>query len=241
MRRQVAEALVDRIETGFGPQKGKPRRSTREPNEEGLGIDFKGNLQEVPAVQAQYRPAVGSDVSNAIQAGVETFHGFAIRYKNQVVNLSCGSVLLVYGAYFHIEKETNITGSKSAGQVNHVWDILILETKEPIVGFFQHFLNLRRPLGMREVTGCEHTYTLSAAQRASSTRLQSREVALEYLECICKSAKYVTKRLLLPENSIGTSCPAVGSFYWDFRELILSFNFSLRAGSSADSDAFVKL
>ena len=63
----------------------------------GIWADLQGDLQKIPAVQPQYGPAVGMDVSDGLQLSGQKLRLTEAGQENHIVNLSHLSVFLVDG------------------------------------------------------------------------------------------------------------------------------------------------
>ncbi|OPY91965.1 MAG: hypothetical protein A4E73_01599 [Syntrophaceae bacterium PtaU1.Bin231] len=75
MGRQVAETRLDAVESGLGAEQGKPGGPDVGRHQESLRRLRKQDLQEIAAVQAQDRAAVGLDIADPRQGGVQTLGG----------------------------------------------------------------------------------------------------------------------------------------------------------------------
>jgi PHP family Zn ribbon phosphoesterase len=66
--RQIAEAILYAVKTGFGAEKREPRRPYMIGDKRGPAVCFQNHFQQVPAVQPQDRPSVGRKISYLLKA-----------------------------------------------------------------------------------------------------------------------------------------------------------------------------
>ena len=106
---EVAETFLDGVKARESPQQGKVRRPDVRGDEHGLRACFQRHLQQVAAIQAENRPAVGMKVADALQPRGEPFRRFERRHEDDVVYLARAAVLLVNGADLGAEDKTRLS------------------------------------------------------------------------------------------------------------------------------------
>ena len=100
-------------------------------------------------IHAEDGPAIGGDVAQAAEMGLEAFCGGEVRCENQIVNFPDFAVFFVNVADFSGEEETDfgVFGSREL--------IGFFETEETVFGRFEFFLEFGEPGRMREVAGSD--------------------------------------------------------------------------------------
>ena len=98
VRSKVAEAFFYGIKAGKCPEQGEMGRPDMGGYKYRLRAGLQGDLQQVAAVQPQYRPAVGMDIPNGLQLFGKRFRSIQTGEKDDIVNLAGPAVFLVDGA-----------------------------------------------------------------------------------------------------------------------------------------------
>jgi hypothetical protein len=88
MGRQVAETLLDAVEAGSGAEQGEPGGPDVGRHQETIRRLLQQDLQEIMAVQPQDRAAVGLDVADTRQGGVQPLGGGEIGHVEQGVDFA---------------------------------------------------------------------------------------------------------------------------------------------------------
>ena len=88
VRGEVGVALVDGVEPGLRAERGEPRRPDVGRHEIRAGVRLQGDLQQMPRVQAENGPPVGSDVADGRQLLSDAPGCLQVRRVEQVMNFA---------------------------------------------------------------------------------------------------------------------------------------------------------
>ena len=115
------------------------------------GIGLQHDLQQVTRVQPQNRPAVGPDVADPLQPGLQPLHRLKRRRKDDVVDLARLIAALVDVADLAAEDEAHRAaaggrhiGLDRGGQVG-------AQPEQTLFGGHELVAHLRQPAGVRDV------------------------------------------------------------------------------------------
>ena len=160
MAGEIAEALPDGVKAGEGPKQGEVGRPDVSGDEHRIRAGLQGDLQQIPAVQAQDGPPVGVEVANGLQAAGEGLRRLQMGQENQGVNLAHLAVFLVDGADLPGDYEP---GRVRPGSLQGIESLLRLGQLVPQLG---------PPGGVGEVAGAYQADALPSGPGIQRLRLQ---------------------------------------------------------------------
>lgn len=102
---QIAIALFDGIESGFGTEGGEPWCPDMGGNEKGVGMGVADNVQQVTRIEFQWRASVGFEFAVFSQCAVEFAGTHLVGNVDAVVDLSCPIVLAIDCGYLDLQDE----------------------------------------------------------------------------------------------------------------------------------------
>ena len=105
--REVAVALLHRVEAGLRAQHGEPGRPHVGRDEVGVRPALQGDLQQVPRVEPQDRPAVRRDVADRPEPLADAARRLQVGGVDQVMDLPRPVPLLVDGGDLHLQQEAD--------------------------------------------------------------------------------------------------------------------------------------
>ena len=127
-------------------------------NVDGFRTDFQGNLQKVPTVQAQNRPAIGVDVPNGFQFPGEQFCGLKAGQQNHAVHLAHFSILFIDGTDLARDDKT---GLPAACQGAVAQPQIVLQRVQSILCRNQLFLQFLPPRRMGKIPCTQNLNSLT--------------------------------------------------------------------------------
>ena len=95
MRKQIAVALLQRVETRRRAQRREVWGSDMGRHKERVRVGFQADFQQIATVESEDRPTVRMQIANGAQPLVETRDRIQARENNYVVNLAGLFALLV--------------------------------------------------------------------------------------------------------------------------------------------------
>ena len=147
VRRQIPEAFLDGIKTGKSPEQRKMGRPDMSRNVYGLRTGFQHDLQQIPAVQSQDRPAVRMDVSDQLQPSGKGFRLLKAGQQEQAVHLAHPFIFLINGADLSRHQKTRLL-FRHAILMDAVF---LFQHIKPVLRRLQLLHKLRPPCGMGEI------------------------------------------------------------------------------------------
>src|SRR5690606_40601815 len=113
--REVAVAVLDPVEAGFGAEEAEPGRPYVRGDE--VAAVAQDGLQQVAGVHEEGGAAVGGEVGGAAQFGVERCRGVEVGHVDEVVDLAGAAAGAVNRGDLHREHEPHRRGGQVRGQV----------------------------------------------------------------------------------------------------------------------------
>ncbi len=156
VRREVAVAVVDRVESRLRAQGREPGGPDVGGDEVGVGAALQGDLEQVARVEPEDRPPVRRDVADRRQLLPEAPGGVEVRRVDQVVDLARPLTLLVDRRDLDLEQEAHRT---VAGGRELPLDLALdlrAQAEEPRLGGDELGADLLEPGGMGEIAGPDH-------------------------------------------------------------------------------------
>ena len=153
---QIPEALLHGVKAGEGAEQGEVGRPDVSGDELRVRAGVQGQLQQVPAVQAQNGPPVGVDVADGLQPGGELVRRLQRGQQDQVVDLPGFAVALVDAADLPGDDEP---GRLARGGVRQAQ--ILAQGVDALSGGHQLLPQLGAPGGVGEVPGAHQTDALS--------------------------------------------------------------------------------
>jgi hypothetical protein len=156
---QVGIAVGDRVEARLRAQRREPRRPDVRGDQ--VAARLQGDLQQVPGVEAQDRPAVRGEVADPAQRRVEAGGGREVRHVDEVVHLAGPVVALVDRGDLHAEHEPGRTAclQRTGQPLDHLG--LVGQPEEPGRVVDQIFAQMIEPGRVGEVAGAQQRDSLA--------------------------------------------------------------------------------
>ena len=162
---EIVKTILNAVKARLGTEHGEPRGPDMGRHQETLRRLFQEDLQQVAGIKPQDRPAVGMDIADTGQLGVDPGRSLKIGHEQQVMHLAHLAVPLVDGTDLSGEHEP--TFSALAGRAGRWGQYRIdrtpgrgLELEKSGLSRFQGLLDPGKPAGMGEITGAEQIYSL---------------------------------------------------------------------------------
>ena len=155
VRGEVAVALLDRIEARLRAEHGEPGGPDVRRDQIGVGAARQRDLEQVPRVEAEDRPAVRGEVADRAELFPQAGRGLEAGGVDQVVDLAGPVPLFVDGRDLDLEEEP---GRPVAGRRQLPLDLALdlrAQAEEPRLGRDELAADLLEPGRMREVAGTD--------------------------------------------------------------------------------------
>lgn len=126
---------------------------------------FEENFEEIARIEPKDWPAVGGDVAQSGQGGVDLSNRLEIRDIEQVVHLADLTAPLVDGADLGTENETDGLGQDGGlnawwQQRSHIMAGISFQAEKTGFGGFKAVMEMGKPAGMGEIAGPHHRNAL---------------------------------------------------------------------------------
>ena len=151
---RVTKGFFETVESGFGTKHGKPGSPDMSGNEHGVGVAVFDDFEKFFGVEAKDGAAVGLEVADVGQAGVDLGHGGEVGGDDDVVEFAdLASPLVDVGDFDG--------GDEVMGLVfDSIWELVInwlgdvgFELVESTIDLVELVLHFNYPLGVGEVAG----------------------------------------------------------------------------------------
>src|SRR5574340_203604 len=153
---QVAETLLDAVETGSGTEQGEPGCPYVGRRQETIGRLRKEDIQQIAAVQSQDWSAVGLDIADTGQGGVQPLDRGEIRHVEKVVDFAHRAVAFVDAADLGREQKPYGCRRRCYARERRNDRLLVLQPKQPRLSRYQFLPDPPKPARMCEVAGADH-------------------------------------------------------------------------------------
>ena len=168
IRRQVLKAFLHAVEPRKSPEQRKMGRPDVRRHKDRPWTDLQGDLQQVPAVQSQDRPAVGMDVPNGLQLLCQQIRLLQSREQDHVMHLPHFSIFLIDRADLSGDHEPGLPAPGRPRSHRQ----LVLQRIKPFLRRDQLFSQLLPPGRMGKIPGPHQIDALSPGPEIQLLRRQ---------------------------------------------------------------------
>ncbi len=155
--RKIPEAFLKGVKPGEGAEEGKVRRPDVGGDKDSVRAGLQGDLQKIPAVQAQNGPPVGVEIPDGLQLVGELFSRLQGGKEDQAVNLAGSAVLFIDGADLSGKDKAGAFPGSPPGKLK-----LRTQAIEAVPLGEQALSQLLPPGGMGEIPGAQQPDPLFA-------------------------------------------------------------------------------
>lgn len=112
---QVLKALLDRIKARKRTKQGKMRRPDMRRDQHAVRAGLQQDLQQIPAVQAEDRSAVGMDITDPLKTQRKCIRRSEARQQDHIMHFSRFTVLFIDRADLAGKHKTRFSSPQAAG------------------------------------------------------------------------------------------------------------------------------
>ncbi|AUX22690.1 uncharacterized protein SOCEGT47_031960 [Sorangium cellulosum] len=173
VRREIAIALLDRVEAGLGAQHREPGGPDVRRHEVGALARLQHDLEQVARVEPQDRPPVGAQVADLRERADDAIGGLEVGRIEEMMDLPRPVSLLVDRGDLHRQDEAGRPAARPGEPLRDGAGEVVPQAEQPGLGRYEALPELGHPCGVGEVPRADHRDAL-----ALSPVTEMREIAI---------------------------------------------------------------